>query len=200
MELRIKELREGKDWNQTALAYHAGITASQVSLIETGKRNPSVSTLEAIAKAMEVEVADLFPKAQAPLSFGDIIEAGEQSILDVPYEVFWGAMATTKSDEEFLSAFKIADAQRVSRELKHLEDEANREARAAYARAVDRRIILSLALLERGIRRPDPEGDSLSRQVEKLERVLQDAPTTLIVWDTSPETQPETQQHRSEIA
>ncbi len=64
--LRVKELREAKGWNQTILAYHAGLSPSQVSLIETGKRNPSATTLKGIADALGVEVGDLFPKAQAP--------------------------------------------------------------------------------------------------------------------------------------
>src|SRR4051812_12541965 len=68
MQLRIKELREGKGWNQTVLAYHSGLSPSQISLIETGKRNPSATTLKGIADALGVEVGDLFPKADAPSS------------------------------------------------------------------------------------------------------------------------------------
>jgi transcriptional regulator with XRE-family HTH domain len=33
-----------------------------VNLLEAGKRNPSASTLEKLARALEVEVVDLFPK------------------------------------------------------------------------------------------------------------------------------------------
>jgi transcriptional regulator with XRE-family HTH domain len=61
MQLRVKELREAKGWNQTVLAYHAGLSPSQVSLIETGKRNPTATTLKGIADALGVEVGDLFP-------------------------------------------------------------------------------------------------------------------------------------------
>ena len=62
MEFKIKELRQSRGWNQTTLAYHAGMSTSQVSLIESGRRNPSAATLEAIAEALGVGIADLFPK------------------------------------------------------------------------------------------------------------------------------------------
>ncbi len=66
MQLRVKELREEKGWNQTVLGYHAGLSPSQISQIENGKRNPTLETLQGIATALGVEVGDLFPKASAP--------------------------------------------------------------------------------------------------------------------------------------
>jgi transcriptional regulator with XRE-family HTH domain len=68
VQLRIKELREEKGWNQTILGFYSELSPSQISLIETGKRNPSAETLLRIATALGVEVGDLFPKAQAPSS------------------------------------------------------------------------------------------------------------------------------------
>ncbi len=68
MKLRVRELREERGWNQTVLGYHAGLSPSQISLIENGKRNPSAETLQGIATALGVEVGDLFPKADAPPS------------------------------------------------------------------------------------------------------------------------------------
>jgi transcriptional regulator with XRE-family HTH domain len=68
MELRVKELREEKGWNQTVLGYHAGLSPSQISLIENGKRNPTAETLLGIARALGVEIGDLFPKAPSRLS------------------------------------------------------------------------------------------------------------------------------------
>jgi len=62
----IRRLREAKGWNQAELAVYAGIGPSGVSQIETGKRNPSVATLQKIAEALSVEISDLFPK-EAPL-------------------------------------------------------------------------------------------------------------------------------------
>jgi transcriptional regulator with XRE-family HTH domain len=63
----IRELRELKGMNQLELAYLAGMAPSAISQIETGKRNPSSVTLFKLARALDVEVSDLFPKWQAPL-------------------------------------------------------------------------------------------------------------------------------------
>jgi transcriptional regulator with XRE-family HTH domain len=63
----IRQLREAKGWSQTKLAADAGMGVSGISQIETGARNPSMTTLARIAGALGVEVADLFPKAEAPL-------------------------------------------------------------------------------------------------------------------------------------
>jgi transcriptional regulator with XRE-family HTH domain len=65
--LEVKQLRLARKWNQTELAYHAGLAPSVISEIENGKRDPSARTLRKLAEALEVDVADLFPKGQAPL-------------------------------------------------------------------------------------------------------------------------------------
>ena len=66
--LEVKRLRQEREWNQTELAYHAGLAPSVISQIENGKRDPTARTLRKLAEALSVEVADLFPKkAQAPL-------------------------------------------------------------------------------------------------------------------------------------
>jgi transcriptional regulator with XRE-family HTH domain len=74
----IKRLREERDWSQPRLAVEAGVAVSAVSQIENGKRSPNVSTLDKLADAFGVEVADFFPKAQRrsslELSFGDLEE------------------------------------------------------------------------------------------------------------------------------
>lgn len=63
----IRQRREEKGWSQAKLAAAADMGVSGVSQIETGARNPSAVTLEKLAKALGVGVADLFPKAQPPL-------------------------------------------------------------------------------------------------------------------------------------
>ena len=72
----VRRLRQARGWNQTELAFHAGLAPSVISQIENGKRSPSASTLEKLAKALNVEVGDLFPKAQAPLPFEEPADAG----------------------------------------------------------------------------------------------------------------------------
>jgi transcriptional regulator with XRE-family HTH domain len=61
----VKRLRQAKGWTQEQLAVYAGSSQPTVNLLEAGKRNPSAATLEKIARALEVEVVDLFPKPQA---------------------------------------------------------------------------------------------------------------------------------------
>ncbi len=63
----VRRLREAKGWGQTKLAAAADMAVSGVSQIENGRRNPNSATLIKLAKALEVEVADLFPKGQTAL-------------------------------------------------------------------------------------------------------------------------------------
>ena len=60
----VKRLRQAKGWTQEQLAVYAGSSQPTVNLLEAGKRNPSAATLEKLARALEVEVVDLFPKPQ----------------------------------------------------------------------------------------------------------------------------------------
>ena len=63
----VKRRRQAKGWTQEQLAVYAGSSQPTVNLLEAGKRNPSATTLEKLARALEVEVVDLFPKVQSPL-------------------------------------------------------------------------------------------------------------------------------------
>ena len=65
--LEVRRLRKNRGWNQTELAVHASLAPSVISQVENGKRSPSARTLNKLARALEVDVADLFPKGQAPL-------------------------------------------------------------------------------------------------------------------------------------
>lgn len=61
----IKRLREERGWSQPRLAVAAGVAVSAVSQIENGRRSPNVSTLDKLAEAFGVEVAEFFPKARS---------------------------------------------------------------------------------------------------------------------------------------
>lgn len=58
----VKRLREARGWIQAKLAVEAGMAPSAVNQIENGKRSPSANSLNKLAGALGVEVADLFPK------------------------------------------------------------------------------------------------------------------------------------------
>ena len=51
----VRRLREAKGWSQEDYADRAGIHRTYVSDIERGKRNPTVTVVEKLAKPLEVE-------------------------------------------------------------------------------------------------------------------------------------------------
>jgi transcriptional regulator with XRE-family HTH domain len=64
---QLRQMREGAGLSQSELARQSGVDRATINKIEQGKRSPSIATLESLAQAMGVEVADFFPKAQPPL-------------------------------------------------------------------------------------------------------------------------------------
>jgi DNA-binding XRE family transcriptional regulator len=57
---RIREIRKKQKLSQSQLAYEANIPRMQVSRIERGEVNTSISTLLAIARVFEIHVKELF--------------------------------------------------------------------------------------------------------------------------------------------
>lgn len=57
---RIKEVRLSKKISQENLAYESGLEYSQISRIERGVINTSISHVFAIAKALDVPPSELF--------------------------------------------------------------------------------------------------------------------------------------------
>jgi DNA-binding XRE family transcriptional regulator len=55
----VKHFRTRKNLSQESLADHSGIFRTYLSRIETGKCNPSLSVLIALAKALEIRPHDL---------------------------------------------------------------------------------------------------------------------------------------------
>jgi transcriptional regulator with XRE-family HTH domain len=58
--MRVKELREQKGMSMQDLANECQIEKKLVYLIEHGKSNPTVSTMELIASALEMKLNELF--------------------------------------------------------------------------------------------------------------------------------------------
>ena len=56
---RIKELREQMGVSQNKLAKLAGMSQAAISIIESGKKSPTVDTLGRIAQAIGCTVSDL---------------------------------------------------------------------------------------------------------------------------------------------
>ena len=57
---RIREIRKEKGYSQEKLADIAGLDRTYIGGIERGERNPSLKNIEKIAKALRVQVVELF--------------------------------------------------------------------------------------------------------------------------------------------
>jgi transcriptional regulator with XRE-family HTH domain len=68
---RIKEVRKARQLSQEKLAEKVGVEPKQISRIEGSKSSPSIDTLEAIARELQVEMKDLLDyqhlKADEPI-------------------------------------------------------------------------------------------------------------------------------------
>lgn len=60
LELKIKELRKQKKLTQEKLAEMLNLDAGYISKLEVGRNFPTIGTLEKIAKALDVELYELF--------------------------------------------------------------------------------------------------------------------------------------------
>jgi transcriptional regulator with XRE-family HTH domain len=57
---KFRQLRESRGMTTRALAREAGISTETLNAIEHGRRQVQVRTLEKVARALGVEVKDLF--------------------------------------------------------------------------------------------------------------------------------------------
>ncbi len=57
---RLRELRTKQDMTQADLAESTGLSDNFIALMERGKTSPSLQTLENLANALNVQIADLF--------------------------------------------------------------------------------------------------------------------------------------------
>lgn len=102
--IRLREEREKRGVSVRGLAREVGVSASMVSQIETGKVQPSVSTLYAITTALGIAVEDLFnpsverlepPSARDGLEalrghrLGPLVHQPERRVLQLDSGVTW---------------------------------------------------------------------------------------------------------------
>lgn len=64
---RIREIRKIRKMTQERLAEKADLNASYISLVEDGKRSPSLATVEKIASGLGVEIYQLFVSLEPEL-------------------------------------------------------------------------------------------------------------------------------------
>ena len=75
----VRRIRKGQGWSQERTAAEAGIDRVTLVHIETGRSSPTVETLQKLAGALGVEVADFFPRAQGTLFASDDSPAGRDA-------------------------------------------------------------------------------------------------------------------------
>ena len=75
MRFRVTEIRKAQGIVQSELAARAGIRVATLSEIESGKGNPRLDTLAAIAGALGCSVVDLFDDGGDDPSASEIIAA-----------------------------------------------------------------------------------------------------------------------------
>jgi transcriptional regulator with XRE-family HTH domain len=107
----LTRIREERGLSQQGLADTSGVNKATINQLERGRRSPNLETLDKLAAGLGVEVADLLPKAQAPLPLDlgwrrggadDLDELqGERRIA----EALWDP---TSSDEAFRQAVEMA--------------------------------------------------------------------------------------------
>ena len=56
---RLRALREERGWSQEEFADRAGLHRTYVSAVERGVRNPTLSVLERLSKALGVSMTEL---------------------------------------------------------------------------------------------------------------------------------------------
>lgn len=56
----LRKLRQAKSLSMEKLSYEVDVDISQIHRIEKGKINPTLSTLSALAKALDISLKDLF--------------------------------------------------------------------------------------------------------------------------------------------
>ena len=57
---RIRELRLGRKMSQRGLARRSGISNATISLIESGKLNPSIAVLKSVLDGLKTDLAAFF--------------------------------------------------------------------------------------------------------------------------------------------
>lgn len=73
----LRNLRQSRGQSARWVAERAGISAAMVSRIENGLVSPSIATLEALARTLEVPIATLFREARPQHSDYTLVRHGE---------------------------------------------------------------------------------------------------------------------------
>ena len=56
----VREIRESKNLSQDELAKLSGVSASHIGFIENGERQPTLLVMRKLAKALKVQITELY--------------------------------------------------------------------------------------------------------------------------------------------
>lgn len=84
---RIRALRRRRTLTLEALAAAVGIHKGHLSRIESGQKAPSLATLEAIARALDAEMAELFGEKATPDDVVVVRAGGGTALREADYAV-----------------------------------------------------------------------------------------------------------------
>jgi transcriptional regulator with XRE-family HTH domain len=166
---KVQWARERLGYSMETTAEVAGVAKNSVLRAEHGGDIRPV-TARKLAGALGLRVEELLPKAQAPLPF-DVPAAAPNPLSDavtlwaMPQGDFLRVLSES-DDETLLEIYRRIDGERTALELEYRNDESGRAARSAFLRAVERRMVVLLTLVERGVAPTDPERASLAEQLE----------------------------------
>lgn len=97
----IRSAREKRGWTQEQLAVRADVSRSTIQNLETGRRQPHRGSLKRIAEALGVDIADLIPGEEAPLTAEEIAEKRAELLEAL---ALLDAMERGDSDDQISSA------------------------------------------------------------------------------------------------
>jgi transcriptional regulator with XRE-family HTH domain len=163
----VKRLRQAKGWTQEQLAVYAGSSQPTVNLLEAGKRNPSASTLEKLARALEVEVVELFPKLETPQP--SLEDAAQSEALQEALAVLFQGLAR-RGQGIVEQSLREGPSEALTKEVKEYQDEMSALYRIKGRRDIFGRDSDELAEAEEAHQKVDARiGEMLRQDVEASE-------------------------------
>ena len=72
--MRIKRLRADRQLSQAELAERAGISHGYLARLETGRQDPTIATLEKLARALKVRVAELLEDPRPAMARAELVD------------------------------------------------------------------------------------------------------------------------------
>lgn len=69
---RLRAERRARGWTQKELAARSGIERANIARLEAGRHSPRVDTLESLAKAMSLSLAELFETGEAAVEMTEL--------------------------------------------------------------------------------------------------------------------------------